>query len=179
MSAREASWGRLRPVLCIPQVQQCTEKPLSFWWSKQLQDAGFFFVLSNPQKTAVALGLNPQTATAIYPLSINTRCWRAKNAPQIALQSVCTDGCSKPRFGTGFAALLVRKTYPDLRTVPRLRPQKYITTTSLRLHDCIRTTSPQHHQIRFSIYKCTLLGAVFFSKTEGLHLYMGKSFWRC
>lgn len=41
---------------------------------KQLQDTGVFFYRSIPQKTAVALGLDPQTTTCIYPLSINTRC---------------------------------------------------------------------------------------------------------
>lgn len=73
-SERELSWCRKRPVLCSLQVQQCTEKPLLFCVSRQPQDAGFFFDLSIPQKTAVALGLDPKTATAIYPLSINTRC---------------------------------------------------------------------------------------------------------
>lgn len=42
--------------------------------SRQPQDAGFFFDLSIPKKTAVALGLHPKTTSAIYPLSINTRC---------------------------------------------------------------------------------------------------------
>lgn len=42
--------------------------------SRQPQNTGVFFYRSNPQKTAVALGLDPKTTTANYPLSINTRC---------------------------------------------------------------------------------------------------------
>ena len=73
-SERELSWCRKRPVLCSLQVQQCTEKPLSFWLCRNSQGTGFFFDQSIPQKTAVALGLDPKTTSAIYPLSINTRC---------------------------------------------------------------------------------------------------------
>lgn len=73
-SERELSWCRKRRVLCSSQVQQCTEKPLLSCVCKQLQDTGVFFYASIPQKTAVALGLDPQTTTCIYPLSINTRC---------------------------------------------------------------------------------------------------------
>ena len=74
MSEREVSWCRLRHVLSSLQVQKCTEKPLLFCVSRQPQNTGVFFYASIPQKTAVALGLDPQTTTAIYPLSINTRC---------------------------------------------------------------------------------------------------------
>lgn len=50
MSARDASWCRLRRVLCIPQVQQCTEKPLLFWLSKQLpRYRGFLLRVKSPK----------------------------------------------------------------------------------------------------------------------------------
>ena len=50
------------------------KNPCCFGCLSNSQDTGVFFYRSNPQKTAVALGLDPQTTTANYPLSINTRC---------------------------------------------------------------------------------------------------------
>ena len=50
------------------------KNPCCFGCLSSSQDTGVFFYGSNLQKTAVALGLDPQTTTAIYPLSINTRC---------------------------------------------------------------------------------------------------------
>ena len=48
--------------------------PVILWCLSNSQVTGFFFDQSIPQKTAVALGVDPKTTTANYPLSINTRC---------------------------------------------------------------------------------------------------------
>jgi len=72
---------------------------------KQLQDTGVFFYRSNLQKTAVALGVDPKTTTAIYPLSINTRCGNRSSA---------TPRTSSHGSGARGAALLLPLSMPIL-----------------------------------------------------------------
>lgn len=55
-------------------------------------------------------------------------------------------------------------------------PVKYFTSASPLHHHCIRSTSLQHHQFRFSIYKCKPSVLLKNTASKRVHLYMEQSF---
>lgn len=106
--ASAAMHGKTPVILCVSATPRCRV---------------FLCSVKSPKNRSRSRA-TPKNNERELSLKYKYKVLEGQKRPQIALQSVCTDGCLNPQFWTDFAVLLVQqKPAPGLRAVRRLRPR--------------------------------------------------------